>query len=252
MIPLDEILQSENITSFYKEYSAPEINRAEILRYSGIPASSLKAGNQKEAEMLEKMSEKCKSCGNKCDMSFLSSATVDCFSKAQNPLAFEMMEEMLSLTLPKISYKVMYSYFDFEKIKDTPMYSYLSESNDFQKNMTSCKSAVLFAATIGSGIDMLIRRFDRISPAKAVFLQAIGAERVEALCDAFNSEIKSSAESMGKKTHPRFSPGYGDLSIRIQPYILSMLNAEKRIGITLSESLLMAPSKSVTAFIGLE
>ena len=52
-------------------------------------------------------------------------------------------------------------------------------------------------------------------------------------------------------TKPRFSPGYGDFDISYQKNIFSCLNSEKYIGLTLTDSMLMVPSKSVTAVVGL-
>ena len=49
----------------------------------------------------------------------------------------------------------------------------------------------------------------------------------------------------------RFSPGYGDLPLSVQPTVLAALDAQRRLGITLSSSLLMTPTKSVTAIIGM-
>ena len=51
---------------------------------------------------------------------------------------------------------------------------------------------------------------------------------------------------------PRFSPGYGDVPLEIQKDIVMLLDCAKRIGVSLNDSLLMSPSKSVTAFIGLQ
>ncbi len=50
---------------------------------------------------------------------------------------------------------------------------------------------------------------------------------------------------------PRFSPGYGDLTLLAQKDIFAVLDCGKRIGLTLNDSLLMSPSKSVTAFVGI-
>ena len=54
-----------------------------------------------------------------------------------------------------------------------------------------------------------------------------------------------------KKVRPRFSPGYGDLPLTLQPEICAALDVQRRLGIHVTESLLMIPSKSVTAVIGL-
>ena len=119
------------------------------------------------------------------------------------------------------------------------------------KNLSGCDRAVIFAATVGIGIDRLIARYTRISPAKALLFQAIGAERIESLCNMFESDISAKASANGKYTRPRFSPGYGDLPLSAQRDLFAVLDCPKRIGLTLNESLLMSPSKSVTAIIGI-
>ena len=105
-------------------------------------------------------------------------------------------------------------------------------------------------ATVGIEIDRLIARYSKIQPSRSVMLQAIGTERVEALCDVFCTEL--SAEREESKLHSRFSPGYGDLPLDIQREIFRALECGKRIGVTLGENLFMTPTKSVTAIIGVE
>ena len=82
-------------------------------------------------------------------------------------------------------------------------------------------------------------------------MQAIGAERIEALCDAFCDKLKAEKSEKGLFLRPRFSAGYGDLSIELQRDIMRALDCGRKIGVTLNESLLMSPSKSVTAIVGI-
>ena len=117
-----------------------------------------------------------------------------------------------------------------------------------KRNLTGCEEIVLFAATIGLEMDRLIARYAHLSPSKSVMLQAIGAERIEALCDAFENELIR----QGHEISPRFSPGYGDLPLDLQRDIFAALDCPKHMGVSLNESLLMSPSKSVTAIIGLD
>ena len=124
-------------------------------------------------------------------------------------------------------------------------------SSNLAKNLTGCGSAVLFAATVGLGLDRLIARYSRTAPSRALLLQAIGAERIERLCDAFNEEVRAEARLAGQEARPRFSPGYGDLPLGLQREIFRALEPERRIGLTLNGSLLMSPTKSVTALIGI-
>ncbi len=122
-------------------------------------------------------------------------------------------------------------------------------SKDLAKNLKSCKQVILFASTIGVDFDRLILRYSKISPAKAVMLQAIGSERAESLCDEFCSWLE---QELKVKLKPRFSAGYGDLPLEAQKQIFASLDCAKNIGVTLNDSLLMSPSKSVTAFVGIE
>ncbi len=120
-------------------------------------------------------------------------------------------------------------------------------SADLAQTLNGCETAVVFAATVGVGIDRLIAKYGRISPTKALLFQAIGTERIEALCDTFCADIEYERNI---KLTSRFSPGYGDLPLTTQTDIFAVLNCEKQIGLTLTDSLLMSPSKSVTAIVG--
>lgn len=124
------------------------------------------------------------------------------------------------------------------------------QSHHLARYLFDCTHLYLFAATVGVGIDRLILKHSRLAPAKALAYSAIGSERVEALCDLFCGEIAKRYAAFDTK--PRFSPGYGDLPLSIQNDIFSVLGCTQRIGISLGESGLISPTKSVTAFIGIK
>ena len=86
---------------------------------------------------------------------------------------------------------------------------------------------------------------------KAVILQACAATVIEAYCDEQQDFMKEEADKQGLYLRPRFSPGYGDFPLTYQKDLLGVLNCQKRIGLTVMDSLILAPSKSVTAVIGL-
>ena len=167
----------------------------------------------------------------------------------------ELLEAALYEVLPKLSYKVCYMELPLHISGSTCDFGGMQiESRDLAKNLSGCESVFLFAATIGVEIDRLILKYSAVSPAKAVMLQAIGAERIEALCDSFCEDITQELALSGARVrlHPRFSPGYGDLPLQKQADIFRLLNCGKYIGVSLNESLLMSPTKSVTAFVGKE
>ena len=160
-----------------------------------------------------------------------------------------IIEQCLSEIEDKLTYKVCYRLLDLDindGLCDFGLFS--TNSKSLAKNLCGCKRTVLFAATVGIELDRIIAKYNRIAPSKALFFQAIGAERVEALCDVFCQDLK---ETYGVCC-PRFSPGYADLDLEIQKQVISLLDCSKQVGITLNDSLLMSPSKSVTAFVGVK
>ena len=121
------------------------------------------------------------------------------------------------------------------------------DSRDLAKNLCGCSQVIIMGATLGTELDRLIARHGRLSPARALLLDALGSERTEALCDTF---CRSLCESDGISLRPRFSPGYGDLPLSFQREIFAVLEPARHIGLSLNDSLLMSPTKSVTALIG--
>lgn len=159
-----------------------------------------------------------------------------------------LIDSCLSEALPVLSYKVCYRSFSFAETEQWLDFGFSKiKSDSLAKNLRGCDRILLFAATVGIGIDRLIKKYGRISPARALIMHSIGAERIEALCDAFCSEL----QDKGFAPRPRFSPGYGDLSIEFQKDIFAALDCHRKIGLTLSSSLLISPTKSVTAIVGI-
>lgn len=124
-------------------------------------------------------------------------------------------------------------------------------SSGLARNLAGCREVCLLAATIGPGVDLLIRRAQVSAMSRAVIYQAAGAAMIEAYVDGLNEQIRQEARARGLFLRPRFSPGYGDFSLEHQTDFARVLEMQKTCGITLGSSLLMTPSKSVTAVIGL-
>ena len=162
-----------------------------------------------------------------------------------------LLEECLRETERVLRYAVCWREFPVSVNGNTVDLGFAAvESVSLAKQLAGCGWAVLFAATVGLELDRLIARYGRLQPVKALIFQAIGAERVEALCDAFCGDIRRQAQSCGMYTRLRFSPGYGDVPLTLQRDIFRVLGCARNIGLTLNGSLLMTPTKSVTAIIG--
>lgn len=123
-------------------------------------------------------------------------------------------------------------------------------SRSLERNLKGCEKVILFAATLGTGVDWLISRTSVSDMAKAVVLQACAAAFLEEYCDTIQQRIGSELKKEGLYLRPRFSPGYGDFDISFQKPIMRILECAKYIGLTITDSYMMTPSKSVTAVIG--
>ena len=123
-------------------------------------------------------------------------------------------------------------------------------SKDLCRNLAGCDEAYMFAATVGIGIDRLIKRGEVSNMADALICQAAGAELIESYVTELNGDLRARERERGYKLRPRFSPGYGDLPIALQKDFSRILSLPRTCSITLTDTLLMVPSKSVTAFIG--
>ena len=122
------------------------------------------------------------------------------------------------------------------------------KSTRLSAHIRGCRNAILFAATLGPGADMLIRRYSGRSTIKPAILQAVGAAAIEAFADEVTDIIRSAPDTANLKM--RFSPGYGDFNLEYQNDFFSLLSLEKNLGMSLNSALLMSPSKSITAVIG--
>lgn len=115
--------------------------------------------------------------------------------------------------------------------------------------LSSCSRAVLLLCTLGAGFEALYRKVAARDTAQAVLLDACGSAWVEAGCDAAQAEV--AAHFPGEYLTDRFSPGYGDLPLALQTDICTLLDSQRRLGVQVTQSLLLNPVKSVTAVIGL-
>ena len=161
----------------------------------------------------------------------------------EGPDVGKLLDGVLDDLLPGLVYRVCFAETSVETDGENVFFGFSrARSRSLSRRLADCGSAVVFAATVGFEPDILSRA-ERFDPLRALLVHAAGAERVEALCDAFCSKLGDGYEQ-------RFSPGYGDLPLSFQREIFDFLNPGKNIGIVLSEKMIMSPSKSVTAIVG--
>ncbi|MBP3485692.1 MAG: methionine synthase, partial [Oscillospiraceae bacterium] len=120
---------------------------------------------------------------------------------------------------------------------------------DAETMLADCGRVALLGCTLGAEFESMLRAEQARDMAQAVLLDACGSAWVEAGCDEAEREI--AARFPGRYLTDRFSPGYGDLPLSMQPAICGALDLGRRLGVHVSERFLMNPSKSVTALIGI-
>ena len=125
-----------------------------------------------------------------------------------------------------------------------------TDSRDLKKHLEGCGEILLFACTAGAETDRRIARAKLLSPARGLLMHAIGAQQVEGGCDRLCARLAQ--QFPDRQLTDRFSPGYGDLTLEMQRDVMAALDCGRTVGITLTDSLLMTPSKSVTAIIGMK
>ena len=158
----------------------------------------------------------------------------------------ESISELQDIGEPK------YVYITFDIENKNNIISFSNKLNVKSKNLSRlyefCDKSTVFAATIGFEVEKRIRFYNQTNLSKGIIFDACAAAYVESLCDYIEKEIEEMASK--KDILPTGIALLWDLTISHQSDILSLLNAQKLIGLSALESAILVPVKSVTAFIG--
>ncbi|QEE14654.1 vitamin B12 dependent-methionine synthase activation domain-containing protein [Promethearchaeum syntrophicum] len=163
----------------------------------------------------------------------------------------ESIEEVRKISVPKFQYRI------FEIKKNQKSIQILNSilvltGKDIIKHLIHSKKVAIMAVTLGIQVDRKIKYYSNIDLTKAVIFDACATTYIEAISDNLESEIKEIANQSNCNLTYRFSPGYGDFSLKVQDNILKVLNSSRTMGLTVSNEHILVPSKSVTAIIGFE
>ena len=118
------------------------------------------------------------------------------------------------------------------------------------RHFESCDRCIALGVTIGFEVDRLIAALGHTDPYRALLTDACASSAIEDLADMATIAARDVFCPDAPITF-RFSPGYGDLPLELQPKLLDMIDARRMLGLTVSKSMLLSPIKSVTAFIGI-
>ena len=153
-----------------------------------------------------------------------------------------LMDECEKVILQKASPKFLYI------IKDLPC-DEIMHGKDINNHLENCEKAIVMCATLGAEIDKVIRISQISDMAKAVVLDRFASVAIEQVCCKVDELLAEKYPDYYMTF--RFSPGYGDYPIELQKDFLKMLDAPRKIGLTVNDNYLLTPAKSVTAVAGL-
>ena len=171
-------------------------------------------------------------------------------SKTQDDLILALVDKAIEAVENGVNPKTLYRIFDCSVSENSvEIDGRVFKSKRLAENLSGCKRVVLFGATLGIECDRMINLSLHGNLSLGMALQAAAAQKIEEVCDSLEEEIKM---KNGVSLRQRYSPGYFDLDITEQKKVFELLELTKRIGITLTQTCEMLPSKSVTAFIGIE
>ena len=167
----------------------------------------------------------------------------------------EIIEECRNLTKDRINprytfrvYSIKQKYKGIIELEGTNL---ILESNDLYEILKDCNECILMAATLGINIEKDIKKYSCTELTKGIIIDSCATTAIEEVCDRVQNEIENNILKNGQYLTFRYSPGYGDLSIEKNTEILTILNGQKEIGLTITNSGIMIPRKSVIAIIGI-
>lgn len=160
------------------------------------------------------------------------------------------IQETKTLAKPLFAYKI-FDIISSSELIELEECSLSLKSRDIQRHLGNSKACVILAATLGAAVENRIRYLSKIDLTHALILDACAAEAVEGLCNEVEKEIRSQTQCKLLSLTNRYSPGYGDFPLSVQPQIINALKADKAIGLTCTDDFILLPRKSVTAIMGL-
>lgn len=153
-------------------------------------------------------------------------------------------KELLDVVRPKFVYKI----FELDEEKNIISCDFILRGKDIKKHLSGCNKAIFLCVTLSTDVDRLIRIRQIGDMAKAAIIDSMASALVEQACD--QAERIISRELPDYKFTWRFGLGYGDFPLESQKQFLNILDAQKKIGVCVNNSLMLTPTKTVTCIIG--
>lgn len=124
------------------------------------------------------------------------------------------------------------------------------KSSDLAKLLKNSKECYIMAVTLGQEVDRQIGIRQRLDMLDAMVLDSCASVLIDKICDEHEQELMKNLNE-GEFFTMRFSPGYGNVPLESQRPVLNILQTEKKIGLTLTKTNMLVPTKSITAIVGI-
>jgi hypothetical protein len=169
------------------------------------------------------------------------------------------IDECIKITKEKINPRYILGVYPILRENDSTCYNKIAikgsdlrlKSKDLYNILKDCEECIIISATLGIEIEKEIRKYSYCELSKSIIMDACATTAIEEVCDAVQSNIEKELNKKGKYITMRYSPGYGDLPLELNKEILNLLSAQNKIGLTINDSGIMIPRKSVVAIMGI-
>ena len=120
-----------------------------------------------------------------------------------------------------------------------------------ERQLRGAEAYALFICTAGTEYEEYLKRLKEDGDMVRVFIaDALGSVIAEKTADCMEKTLQENIEKLGWHHTNRFSPGYCGWHVSQQQLLFPLFNGET-CGVSLTESSLMMPIKSVSGIIGL-
>ena len=126
----------------------------------------------------------------------------------------------------------------------------LLQGQDIARHLAGCTGGVLLAVTLGPGAGGALRRAGIGDVAAGAGTDALASALAEQAADAAERLLVQHYQGQWLYLTGRYSPGYGDWPLAVQPLLARLLDTPRQIGLCVQENCLMTPRKSITALLG--
>ncbi len=179
--------------------------------------------------------------------------------KLRRPSLVKITENAIDRGIPLLQPQVLYEKYEVTGLVHERLELNGSPSNHrkphlsgqiIAQHLARSQAVIIMVCTIGSLLDEMVSSLFKVDPSLAVAMDGVGSAAVESLaiqaCNYFENQVKDE----GLNTTMPLNPGMVGWPVEQgQPEIFTLLDSEE-ILVTLNESCMMSPNKSLSMVLG--